>query len=74
MGYGFYELKRATLGSEDWPRVGGGPGVGSPGPEKEPAGGRGPRSLGARGGHALTYERLVRGSSVPVAFEYILFL
>ena len=33
--------------------MGGGPGVGSPGPEKEPAGGRGPRLLGARGGHAL---------------------
>jgi hypothetical protein len=29
------ELKRATLGSEDRPRVGGGPGVGSPGPEKK---------------------------------------
>ena len=49
------ELKRATLGSKDWPRVGGGPGVGSPGLEKEPAGGRGPRPLGARGGHALTH-------------------
>ena len=49
------ELKRATLGSEDRPRGGGGPGVGSPGPEKEPAGRRGPRPLGARGGHALTY-------------------
>jgi hypothetical protein len=37
----------------DRPRVGGGPGVGSPGPKKGPAGGRGPPPLGARGGHAL---------------------
>ena len=53
------ELKWATLGSEDRPRVGGGPGVGSPGPEKEPVGGRGPRPLGARGGHAMTRSNLV---------------
>jgi hypothetical protein len=43
------ELKRATLGSEDRPRVGGGPEVGSPGPKKEPGRGARTAAVGSQG-------------------------
>ena len=69
------ELKRATLGSKDRPRVEGGPGVGNLGLEKRPAGGRGPRPLGARGGHALTRRVVGWANSVHTAllWQFVLF-
>ena len=40
--------------------MGSGPGVGSPGPGIAPEGRRGPRPLGAMGGHALILQVFVR--------------
>jgi hypothetical protein len=55
------KLKRATLGSEDWPRVGGEPGLGARGQKNNRQGWWGPRLLGARSDHDLICLQNIRG-------------